>query len=74
MLQMRVQQGTAPSLVPASTKLLSQHSPRGCVQCLAHPLTSQVLSNTLLLSRTDFLNSVLLPFLAVDNGRDPNPQ
>lgn len=73
-LQMRVQQSTALALLAASTKLLAQ-------QCLdmragsdAQPLASRVLSNTLLLKQTGFLNHVFLPFLAADNGRDPNLQ
>ena len=40
----------------------------------AYPVTSQVLSNTLFLKWTGFLNSVFLPFPAAVNGRDPNLQ
>lgn len=40
----------------------------------AHPLISRVLSNTLFLKWTGFLNSVFLPFPVAVNGRDPNLQ
>lgn len=75
-LQMRVQQSTAPALLAASTKLLAQQrlDTRAGSDVFAHPLGSQVLSNTLLLKRTGFLNRAFLPFLAADNGRDPNLQ